>query len=151
MTGPTKASLSILTSILSSRFNPSLSLPSFFACLDDFVHFVHEDNAVLFRAVEPLEGIGLMQVRRGVTRFKDLARGPGRLAQAMEITLGLDGIDLTAPGPLWLGRIDRPAGEIGVSIRIGISKEAERLLRFFECGSPYVSGPRRLNVAGATV
>ena len=106
---------------------------------------------VLFRAVEPLEGIGLMQVRRGVTRLEDLARGPGRLAQAMEITLGLDGIDLTAPGPLWLGRIDRPAGEIGVSIRIGISKEAERLLRFFECGSPYVSGTRRLNVAGATV
>jgi DNA-3-methyladenine glycosylase len=87
-----------------------------------------------------------MQARRGLERVTDLARGPGKLAQAMEITLGLDGLDLTREGPLWLGRIDRPTGSIGVSVRIGITKETDLPLRFFERGSPYVSGPKRLSV-----
>lgn len=104
-------------------------------------------TGVLIRAVEPLDGIVLMQARRGMTRITDLARGPGKLAQAMDITLGLDGIDLTVEGPLWLGRTDRTTGEVGVSVRIGITKEADRPLRFFERGSQYVSGPKRLGSA----
>jgi DNA-3-methyladenine glycosylase len=68
----------------------------------------------------------------------------------MEITLGLDGIDLTALGPLWLGHTERAAAQIGVSVRIGITKEVDRPLRFFERGSPYVSGPRRLGLETAT-
>jgi DNA-3-methyladenine glycosylase len=103
-------------------------------------------TGVLIRALEPLEGIALMQARRGQASLADLARGPGKLAQALEITLGLDGIDLTAEGPLWLGRIDRPAGEIGASVRIGISKEVERPLRFYERGSKFVSGRKLLNL-----
>ncbi len=99
---------------------------------------------VLIRAAEPLDGIDLMQRRRSLTKLADLTRGPGKLAQAMDITLGLDGIDLIREGPLWLGRIDRPAGEIGVSARIGITKEIDRPLRFFERGNPFVSGPKRL-------
>lgn len=102
-------------------------------------------TGVLIRAAEPLEGIELMQARRGLTNLTDLARGPGKLAQAMEITMGLNDTDLTREGPLWLGRIDRPAGEIGVSIRIGITKEADRPLRFYERGSKFVSGTKRLN------
>ncbi len=102
-------------------------------------------TGVLIRAVEPMEGIEIMQALRGITKVEDLARGPGKLAQAMAITLGLDGIDLTAEGPLWLGRIERATGEIGVSVRIGITKEAHRPLRFFEKGSRFVSGPRRLS------
>ena len=102
-------------------------------------------TGVLIRAVEPLEGVALMQLRRGTETLTDLARGPGKLAQAMDITLGLDGIDLTEPGPLWFARSARPAGEIGVSVRIGITKEAARPLRFFERGSKFVSGPGRLN------
>jgi DNA-3-methyladenine glycosylase len=102
-------------------------------------------TGVLLRAVEPLEGVAFMQARRGLTKETDLARGPGRLAQAMAITIGLDGVDLTDEGTLWLGRIDRPAGEIGVSVRIGITREADRPLRFFERGSRFVSGPGRLN------
>ena len=102
-------------------------------------------TGVLIRAVEPLEGISLMQARRGTTVLIDLARGPGKLAQAMDITLGLDGIDLTRPGPLWLGSIDRPVGEIGVGLRIGITKAVDLPLRFFERGSPFVSGRKSLN------
>jgi DNA-3-methyladenine glycosylase len=103
-------------------------------------------TGVLIRAAEPLEGIELMQARRGLNTITDLARGPGKLAQALEITLGLSDTDMTVEGPLWLGRIDRPAGEIGVSVRIGITKEADRPLRFYERGSKFVSGRKALNI-----
>lgn len=101
---------------------------------------------VLLRAIEPLEGFDLMRARRGVERLTDLARGPGRLAEAMAITMGLDGDDLCAPGPLWIADDGSPAAEIGVSVRIGITKETDRPLRFFERGSRFVSGGKALNV-----
>jgi DNA-3-methyladenine glycosylase len=100
---------------------------------------------VLVRAIEPLEGVALMQRLRRVDRELDLARGPGRLAAALAIDRGLNGIDLCAPGPLWLGAAVRPAGRIGRSVRIGISRETERKLRFFERDNAFVSGPRRMN------
>jgi DNA-3-methyladenine glycosylase len=99
---------------------------------------------VLLRALEPLEGIALMRRRRGTLRLRDLARGPGRLAAAMAIDRRCDGVDLCAAGPLWLGADGRPAGKIAKSVRIGLTKEAERLRRFYERGNPHVSGPRKL-------
>jgi len=98
---------------------------------------------VLLRALEPLEGIDLMRARRGQAPLIDLARGPGRLAQAMGIGLRHDGLDLCAVGPLWLGDSVRPTGAPGRSERIGISRATQRLLRFYERGSPYVSGSKR--------
>ena len=95
---------------------------------------------VLLRALEPLEGIEAMARRRGVSRVVDLARGPGRLTQALGIDKRLDGIDLCGEGPLWLGESGMPVGEIGVARRIGISREADRRLRFYEKGSRFVSG-----------
>jgi DNA-3-methyladenine glycosylase len=100
---------------------------------------------VLIRALEPLEGIPIMQRNRGIERLRDLARGPGRLAAALRVDRSLDGLDLCRAGPLWLGRGDHEPGEIGQSIRIGISRDASRLLRFYLRGSPFVSGPRSLN------
>jgi DNA-3-methyladenine glycosylase len=111
---------------------------------------------VLIRALEPLEGIEWMERRRGTTRRVDLARGPGRLASALTIDRSLDGVDLCAAGPLWLGTQVRPRVEPGdpraaaravlvaKSSRIGITRAAHRLLRFYERGSPFVSGPARL-------
>jgi DNA-3-methyladenine glycosylase len=99
---------------------------------------------VLIRALEPLEGIPIMQLNRGVGRLRDLARGPGRLAAALRIDRGLDGLDLCREGPLWLSRGGHDAGEIGQSIRIGISRDADRLLRFYLRDNPFVSGPRSL-------
>ena len=100
---------------------------------------------VLIRALEPLEGIAIMRQNRGVERLRDLARGPGRLAAALRIDRCLDAIDLCREGPLWLGRGDNKPGEIGQSIRIGISRDANRLLRFYLRGSPFVSGPSALS------
>ena len=100
---------------------------------------------VLLRALEPLEGVDLMRERRGVERLQDLARGPGRLTVAMGVGIHDDGLDLCGDGALWLGTEARSTGEVGVSIRIGITREAHRPLRFFERGSRFVSGPGRLN------
>ncbi len=99
---------------------------------------------VLVRALEPLEGIRFMQRRRGTTRLLDLARGPGRLAQAMDIDKRYDGVNLCAGGKLWLGAAVRRTGPIGATIRIGITRDVHRLCRFYERGSSFVSGPKRL-------
>jgi len=101
---------------------------------------------VLIRALEPLDGIPIMRSNRGVERLRDLARGPGRLAAALRIDRGLDGLDLCREGPLWLARDDREPGQIGESVRIGVTRDAHRLLRFYLSDSPFVSGPRSLNV-----
>src|SRR4029077_6074514 len=58
---------------------------------------------VLIRAIEPTDGIAIMQRNRGTERVRDLARGPGRLCAALGIDRRLDGIDLCQAGPLWLG------------------------------------------------
>ncbi len=100
---------------------------------------------VLIRALEPLEGVPVMRLNRGVERLRDLARGPGRLAAALRIDRSLDGLDLCRQGPLWLGVGDHEPGEIGQSVRIGISRDADRLLRFYLRGSAFVSGARALN------
>jgi DNA-3-methyladenine glycosylase len=110
-------------------------------------------GGVLIRALEPLEGISQMQQHRKTVRLLDLARGPGRLASALRIDRSLDGTDLCAPGPLWLGAptgsrnsLERdPALVLGTSPRIGITRAARRLLRFYARGSPFVSGPRHLH------
>ena len=92
-----------------------------------------------------LEGIAIMRLNRGIERLRDLARGPGRLAQALRIDRSLDGLDLCREGPLWLACDAHEPGEIGQSVRIGISKDADRLLRFYVRKSPFVSGPASLN------
>lgn len=94
---------------------------------------------VLIRALEPLAGFDDEVAPARV------ASGPGRLALALRVGRDLDGIDLCRRGPLWLAPPVRPVGAIGTSVRIGLSREAERPLRFFERGSPALSGPRRLN------
>ena len=98
---------------------------------------------VLLRALEPMDGVALMRRGRGRTRFVDLTRGPGRLTNALRIGARHDGVDLCGGGPLWLGAAPRPAGRVRRSGRIGITKEAHRLLRFYEQGNPFVSGPKR--------
>ena len=114
-------------------------------------------GGVLIRALEPLVGIDRMEQQRGTTRRVDLARGPGRLAAALNIDRSLDGVDLCAAGPLWLATLKEPKSTpdhriharravfaVAESPRIGITRAAHRLLRFYERGSAYVSGPVRL-------
>jgi DNA-3-methyladenine glycosylase len=98
--------------------------------------------AVLIRALEPLEGIGLMRERRGVESVRDLCSGPGKLTQALNIGLSDNGADLVAgpvrvcaPSADWL----RPAVVAGP--RIGISKAADLPWRFSVDDNTSVSRP----------
>ena len=115
-------------------------------------------GGVLIRALEPLEGIPWMQRRRKSTSLLDLTRGPGRLAAALRIDRRLDGLDLFAPGPLWLGVVKRRTSEreggpaetvIGTAVRIGITHWADKPFRFYQRGSPFVSGPKKLLASAA--
>lgn len=88
-------------------------------------------EAVLIRALEPLEGLDVMRRRRGDrVGDRDLCRGPGRLAQALGIERADDGGALLAGGRVQL--IDRSAAPVAVEVgpRIGITKSAELPLRF---------------------
>ena len=99
---------------------------------------------VLIRAIEPTDGIAIMERNRGVERVRDLARGPGRLCEALGSIAGWTGS--TSVGPARVARIRRSgAGEIGQSKRIGITRAADSLLRFYVRGNRFVSGPQALN------
>ena len=98
--------------------------------------------AVLIRALEPLEGVDLMRERRGVPRTEDLCNGPGKLTQALDIELDLNGSDLDG-GPISIE--PAPPGweevEPVVGTRIGITKAVDLPWRFSAAGSRYVSKP----------
>ncbi|MGD0967315.1 MAG: DNA-3-methyladenine glycosylase [Candidatus Aquilonibacter sp.] len=99
---------------------------------------------VLIRALEPIDGLDLMKKRRSSSSVRDLARGPGRLALAMAIDMRDNGVDLCADPSLWLGVDSKYHGVVAATTRIGLSREQARLWRFYERGSTFVSGPRKL-------
>jgi DNA-3-methyladenine glycosylase len=104
-------------------------------------------SGVLLRALEPMFGTAHMQ--RNVSHVKEanLTRGPGRLAAALRIDRRHDGLNLFTDPQLWIGEDGHKVKRIGESTRIGLTKAAEERLRFFVAGSPYLSGPRKLNQA----
>lgn len=103
-------------------------------------------EGVLIRAIEPAFGVEHMQRRRETKELVDLARGPGRLTEALAIRREHGGSDLVE-GPLGIWRpperIRRRYRRIATGPRIGITKGAATAWRFSTLGSPFVSGPRR--------
>jgi DNA-3-methyladenine glycosylase len=101
-----------------------------------------EGAAVLIRALEPLDGIDEMRRRRGPQRVEELCSGPGKLTQALGIGLDLNTTSLL-DGPVRFGPpvAGRPAVEVVVGPRIGITKAADLPWRFCAVGSRYVSRP----------
>ena len=83
-------------------------------------------SAVLIRALKPLDGIELMQQRRG--REKDLCNGPGRLTQALGVGIEDDGSLLTE-GPITITAGPEPE-EILATTRIGISRGVDLPWRY---------------------
>jgi DNA-3-methyladenine glycosylase len=100
-------------------------------------------DAVLIRALEPLEGLALMRRRRGVSELERLARGPGCVTRALGLDRRHDGLDLTH-GPLVVesGRPERGGARVARGPRIGIRVAVERPWRFWLAGHTCVSGPR---------
>jgi DNA-3-methyladenine glycosylase len=101
-----------------------------------------ETGAVLIRALEPMAGISLMRQRRGLEDERQLCSGPGKLCQAMGITLDLQGADLATSERLWISAGERVA-EVSVSGRIGITRAVDDPWRYWATGNPHVSAHRR--------
>jgi DNA-3-methyladenine glycosylase len=104
--------------------------------------------AVLIRALQPIAGLELMRARRARSAGRDLAdhelcSGPGKLTQALGISLSDNGSDLHA-GPIAItaSTEDRDAGMTVSGPRVGITKAVELPWRFCLGGSRYVSSPR---------
>jgi DNA-3-methyladenine glycosylase len=115
-------------------------------CLNISTEAAGTGAAVLIRAAEPLAGIERMHVLRGRAGLSanELARGPGNLCRAFGIGPALDGLDLDADDRLVIGD-DGAAPAIGTSVRIGLTKAAEREHRYYARGSRAVSGRRSLS------
>jgi DNA-3-methyladenine glycosylase len=115
------------------------------SCLADGVA-----GGILFRALEPLAGIEEMALARGLSvtvalgDLRQLTSGPGRLAEAFGITRERDnGKDLTsARSDLFIADDGYRVRRILTTPRIGITKAAERPLRYLIAGNEFVSGPK---------
>lgn len=94
-------------------------------------------QAVLIRALEPVEGVELMQKRRGLPDISKLTNGPAKLVQAMGITREHYGSHLSK-GPLLLEPGIKPA-KIIQTTRVGIKKAIDKPWRFYIKDNPYVS------------
>lgn len=96
-------------------------------------------SGALIRAVESLEGIELVRGHRPGVDDRNLTNGPGKLAQALKINFDLSGHDLTEPSLRLVGCTPVDSLDVINTTRIGISKERERLRRFYVKSSEYVS------------
>jgi DNA-3-methyladenine glycosylase len=98
--------------------------------------------AVLIRALEPVDGIEVMRARRGLQLAEELCSGPGKLTQALDIGLSLNGSSLV-DGPIELLTREPGAREprVVVGERVGITKAAELPWRFCDADSRHVSRP----------
>ena len=107
------------------------------SCLPD-----GEAGGVLFRAVEPVEGIAAMAKARGLPEnpAPRLTNGPGKLTQALSITLEHNGLDLTdSMQTLYLATDDSPPARIKITPRIGTTKATDLKLRYLIWQNPFVS------------
>lgn len=117
------------------------------SCLPDGIA-----GGVLFRAVEPVLGMEAMALARDTElpdptdlhRLRLLTSGPGRMAEAFGITKPRDnGKDLTSSeSGLWIADDGATRPRVQITARIGITKAAERPLRYIVLGNPFVSGIR---------
>jgi DNA-3-methyladenine glycosylase len=95
-------------------------------------------SAVLIRALEPTTGVAAMRRRRGVRDERLLCAGPGRLCEALGITVGQNGLPLDAsPFELFCSRERRV--EVLAGPRIGITKAVDLPWRYGLKGSPFLS------------
>jgi DNA-3-methyladenine glycosylase len=108
------------------------------ACMNVVTERLGCPGAVLLRALEPVQGIALMRRRRGSDDLRHLAGGPGRLTEAMGITLAHNHADVVT-GPLYIVRGNGRVGPIAATPRIGISVATDRRWRFVVRGSPFLS------------
>ena len=109
---------------------------------------LEKPEAILIRAVEPYNGLDLMQKRRGMDNLRNLTNGPGKLTKALGITMNDYGHSFSKP-PLYITSGMVP-DDISIGPRIGIDNTGEAKdypYRFWITGNPFVSRHRK---AGAS-
>lgn len=94
-------------------------------------------GAVLVRAIEPLAGLDIMRRRRGLEASRALCSGPGKLCQALGVSIAHDGLSLTAP-PFAMTPA-KLAYDVVAGPRVGITRAADRPWRFGMRGSGHLS------------
>jgi DNA-3-methyladenine glycosylase len=97
----------------------------------------------LLRSGEVVDGVELARERRHPAGDRDLARGPGRLTQALGLAREHRGVDLLGDGPVRLEAADGDVGEVATGPRVGVSRAADVPWRFWVAGSRYVSAYKR--------
>ena len=100
-------------------------------------------SAVLIRAGEVVGGIETARMRRPAVKDVALARGPGNLARALDLSLDDLGTDLLGSDGVRLGEPPATAPDISSGPRVGVSKAADVPWRFWITGDPTVSAYRR--------
>jgi len=108
-------------------------------CLNFVCEHEGSASAVLIRALEPVAGLGLMRRRRGLAEERLLCSGPGRLCQALGVTIRHNGLALDMPPFELRARSETP--DIVVGERIGITKAVEKPWRYGLEGSKFLSKP----------
>lgn len=96
-------------------------------------------EAVLVRAIQPVEGIEVMQERRGTNDVFNLASGPGKLCMALGLSLKQNGFDLAASPLTIVDTGERLQSEVIATTRVGISKAVEMPWRYYLAGNRFVS------------
>ena len=100
-----------------------------------------EPEAVLIRALEPLEGLSEMKKNRHKENIRELCSGPGKLSQAFYITKALNGKNLCQTGEIYIAK-GAKIKNVEVDSRVGLplhEDSAYWLLRFYEKNNPFVS------------
>lgn len=95
-------------------------------------------EAVLIRALEPIEGIEMMKIKRNRDKIKDLCSGPAKLVQSLGITMEHNGSDLIS-GSVTINKAIETVKEIVVTTRIGIKAGADLPLRFYIKDNSFIS------------
>jgi DNA-3-methyladenine glycosylase len=115
------------------------------ACINAVAEPKGVGAAALIRALEPVAGVDEMRARRSVERIEALCSGPGKLTQALAISLEDNGVDLLS-GPIAIQPRPQQWREVQISAdpRIGITKAVELPWRFTAAGSRFLSRPARV-------
>ncbi|RPI18393.1 MAG: DNA-3-methyladenine glycosylase [Ignavibacteriae bacterium] len=113
-------------------------------CFNVVTGLKDKGSGVLIRGVEPLDGIDIMMNNRNVTDIYNLTNGPGKFAHAFGIDKNLNAADLLNGNDIFLLESEEDIKhKIAKSKRIGITKNTEKLYRFYIIDNPFVSGAGR--------
>ena len=112
----------------------------FYNCFNVVTGLKDKGEAVLIRALEPMEGIDIMSSYRRVDKTKDLTNGPGKLCLAFNISKKDNGLDLVNGDELYVTENENIEDKnIVITTRIGLTQGTDLPLRYYVRNNKYVS------------